>query len=159
MFLRKRKSNLSLERAVYRPAEKDSAGKIVVHAVRTTEYLGSVNAYAQYSHVPAALIAKLDEAEKAELKNALKENEPKFDRWLSSLSYSLQLASKELKQCSGLTLSRDARKALETQIKAAEVEWRGFFAAAQAVGLKRKVNRRKKGIATEGSADPKNANS
>lgn len=145
MFLRKRKSNLSLERAVYKPAEKDSTGKILVHPVRTTKYLGSIKAWVQYAHVPDALLAKLDDAEKAELKDALKENEPKTDSWLNSLSSCLKLASKDLKRCAGLDLSQDRRKALETAVKAAEVEWRAFFAAAQAVGLKRKLNRPKKG--------------
>lgn len=144
MFLRKRKSNLSLERAVYKPAEKDTDGKILVHSVRTTEYIGSMSAYLTYANAPAALLAKLDDAEKADLKEALKQNEPKADLWLSSLPNRLNLASIDLKNCAVPDITQDARKALEAHVKAAELAWSAFFKTAQSVGLRRSVNRQKK---------------
>jgi len=145
MFLRIRKSNLSLERAVYKPAEKDSGGKIVVHPVRTTVYLGSVNAYTTYARAPVELLAKLDDGEKAELREALKGNEPKPNEWLSSLPRLLQYAAKELTLCVEHAASPEARKALEAQVKAVETAWNAFFKVAQDLGLKRKLNRLKKG--------------
>jgi len=151
MFLRKRKSNLSLERAVYKPAERDSTGKIVVHPVRTTEYLGSINAYIQYAHVPVALLAKLDEAEKAELQDALKGNEPKSDSWLCTLPRYLEYAAGELAPCAELATTPEKRKALMAQVKEIESKWNAFFIAAQALGLKRKVNRPKKGKPADAS--------
>ncbi|MDR3367985.1 hypothetical protein [Rhodoferax sp.] len=145
MFLRRRKSNLSLERAVYKPAVKDSEGKIVVHPVRTTEYLGSINAYTRYGQVPNALLAKLDEAEKAELKEALKGNEPRPNAWLNTLPRYLEYAVNELVPCAELATTTETRKALVAQVKEIEAKWYAFFIAAQALGLKRKVNRPKKG--------------
>jgi hypothetical protein len=145
MFLRKRKSNLSLERAVYKPAEKDAEGKILVHPVRTTEYLGSINAYTQYANVPDALLVKLNDAEKTELKDALNSNEPKSDLWLGTLPRYLEYAAKELVSCAELAASAEARKALVAQVKAVESKWNAFFKAAQGLGLKRKVNRSIKG--------------
>lgn len=144
MYIRLRKSNLSLERAVYTPAEKDSEGKIIVHPVRTTEYVGSMHAYTTFANVPRDLMAKLDEAEKAELKAALKDNEPKTDMWLTNLPRHLQWAAKDLTLCAELVTSPDSRKVLEAQVKAAESEWNAFFKVAQGLGLKRKVNRPKK---------------
>jgi len=144
MFFRIRKSNLSLERAVYRPAEKDPNGKIVVHAVRTTEYIGSLSAHARYSHAPVELLDKLDDAEKAELKEALKGNERKPDLWLSTLPGNLVIAARELTGCAELATSPETRKALEAQVKAVETAWNAFFKVAQGLGLKRKLNRAKK---------------
>lgn len=148
MFLRIRKSNLSLERAVYKPAEKDTNGKIVVHPVRTTEYIGSMSAYAQFSKVPIELLDKLDDGEKAELKKALTKNEPKPNEWLNGLPAHLQLASTDLARCVALATSPEARKTLEAQVKLVEQAWNAFFREAQNLGLKRKVNRIKKPQAT-----------
>lgn len=143
MFIRIRKSNLSLERAIYKPAEKDADGKIMVQAVRTTEYLGSMNAHEQYWRTPSELLAKLDEAEKAELKEALKGNESKPDFWLSRLPGNLGDACNDLAVCEALAKSPEARKALEAQVKAVEAAWNSFFKVAQGLGLKRKLNRGK----------------
>jgi hypothetical protein len=148
MFLRKRKSNLSLERAVYRPAQKDADGKIIVHPVRTTEYLGSMNAYSTYACAPVDLLARLDDSEKTELKEFLKVNEPKIDRWLVGLPKSLEGAARDLTLCAGLASSKADRNALDCYVKAAEQAWNAFYKNAQALGLKRTVNRRKKTPAT-----------
>lgn len=148
MFLRKRKSNLSIERAIYRPAQKDADGNIVVHPVRTTEYLGSMNAYATYTDAPIDLLAKLDDSEKAELKEFLKVNEPKVDRWLVGLPKSLEWAARDLTLCAGFASSKEDRNALDGYVKAAEQAWNAFYKNAQTLGLKRTVNRRKKTPAT-----------
>lgn len=144
MFFRLRKSNLSLERAVYKPAVKDSAGNVVVHPVRTTEYVGSLKAHTTYSTVPPELMEKLGVSERAELKEILKENEPKGDYWISSLHHHIHWCIHELHIRVKQNSAPESRKTLELQIKAAEVEWRAFFKAAQDVGLKRKLNRPKK---------------
>jgi hypothetical protein len=144
MFIRLRKSNLSLERAVYKPAQKDLDGNVLVHPVRTTEYLGSMNAHEKFSNVPPALLAKLDEGEKAELMEALKKNDPPQDFWLAHLPRQIERSASELKVCAGLLDGPDTRKALELRVKAIEAAWNAFFKVAQDSGLKRKVNRTKK---------------
>ena len=150
MFFRLRKSNLSLERAVYKPAEKDAQGNILVHAVRTTEYVGSISAYTVFSNISRDLLAKLDADEQAELKENLQKNEIPPDYWLSSLPRQLQRCCQELKDCAGLSKGLESRKKLELNVKEAEKEWAAFYKTAQEIGLKRKLNRAKKQLVETG---------
>ncbi len=144
MIFRIRKSNLSLERTVYKPANKDVQGNTLIPALRTTEYIGSMSAHAKFADVPAKLLAQLDEREKVELREFLKKNETPQDYWLSNLPCQLGRCSQELKKCAALVDGPDARKALELNIKAAEKEWVAFYKTAQELGLKRRLNRTKK---------------
>ncbi len=149
MFCRTRKSNLSLERAIYKPAEKDADGKIVVHPVRTTEYVGSISKHIRFANVPADLLAKLDDDEKTVLRLALEDNEPKPDYWLANLPRYVERSAEELSACAGRISCAEERKDLEIRVKAVEAAWRRFFKTAQELGLKRKVNRPKKAAASD----------
>lgn len=143
MFIRKRKSNLSLERAIYRPAQKDATGNVVQHAVRTTEYLGSVDAYSRFTNVSSAVLAQLSDAEKTELRNALAANEISADFWLNQLDHLIRRAADEIKACVDMNGGANvvAKKRLEAKIKAINDAWGIFVRTAQAHGLKRRSRR------------------
>jgi hypothetical protein len=143
MFLRKRKFNLSLERAVYKPAVKDAEGIIITHPVRTTEYLGSVKSHSRFEDVSNSLLQKLSDEEKLELKDALKDNEPRVDYWFYQLANSLQYAAGEIKSCVDSIGGGDTvkKKQVEAQMKAIDAAWLDFFKTAQVHGLKRKARR------------------
>ncbi|CDS51071.1 hypothetical protein [Polaromonas sp. CG9_12] len=79
-----------------------------------------MNAYATYADAPIDLLAKLDDSEKAELKEFLKINEPKVDRWLIGLPRSLELAARDLTHCAGLASSKEDKITLDAYVKAAE---------------------------------------
>lgn len=131
-----------MERAIYRPAIKDANGTTVTHAVRTTEYIGSVKESARFAHLPDELIEKLSEEEKVELREALKCNEPSEDMWLSLLGNTIRYAANEIKACAEAS-SADAakRKLLEARMKGIDESWTHFFATAQDHGLKRRLRR------------------
>lgn len=141
MFIRKRNSNWSIERAIYKPAVKDKQGTIITHPVRTTDYVGSVKSYTCFASVSPYLLEKLSDEEKTELQEALKENEPKSDYWLDRLASSIRYAAGEIKTCVDISGGSDmvTRKQLEAKIKAIDDAWLHFFQTAQAHGLKRKA--------------------
>ena len=141
MFIRKRNANLSLERAIYKPAVKDAQGTIITHPVRTTDYVGSVKSYTCFANVSPVLLEKLSDEEKTELREALKENEPKSDYWLDRLANSIRYAAGEIKTCVDVSDGSDTvkRKQLEVKIKAIDDAWLHFFKTAQEHGLKRKA--------------------
>lgn len=143
MFIRRRKENWSLERAVYKPAVKDAQGNIIKHPVRTTEYLGSVNSYSLFAYVKVDLLQKLSEEEKAELRDALKKNEPKPDRRLNQLAGAIRCAAGDIKASVDSVSGCDVatRKQLEVTIKGIDDAWLYFFKTAQDYGLKRKARR------------------
>jgi hypothetical protein len=143
MFIRKRKSNWSIERAVYKPAVKDTEGTVVTHPVRTTEYVGSLKSWERYGNVASDLLDKLTDAEKLELKDALKGNELQPDFWLSQLDSSLRRAAGEIRACVELSSGADVtqRKSLDAKIKAIDAAWEFFFRTAQDHGLKRRSRR------------------
>lgn len=140
MFIRKRNSNWSLERAVYKPAVKDPQGTIVTHPVRTTEYVGSLKGWERYAEVSSDLLEKLTEAEKLELKDALKGNEVRPDFWLNQLDSDIRRAAGELRVCVELSSGADVskRKLLEAKMKLIDEAWAYFFKTAQDHGLKRR---------------------
>lgn len=140
MFIRKRNSNWSLERAVYKPAVKDAQGTIITHPVRTTEYVGSVKGYGRFAHVPGALLERLSEEEKGELREALRGNEPQPDYWLNQLDQMIRRAATEIQVCVAVLVGADAgkRKLLDAKMRAIDDAWRHFFKTAQEHGLKRK---------------------
>ena len=131
-----------MERAIYRPAIKGTNGTTVTHAVRTTEYIGSVQESARFAHLPAELIEKLSEEEKVELREALKCNEPRQDMWLSLLGSAIRCAASEIKACAEAS-SADAakRQLLQVTMKDIDESWAHFFATAQDHGLKRRARR------------------
>lgn len=143
MFIRKRNANLSLERAVYRPAVKDAQGTILTHPVRTTDYIGSVRSYTRFASVPGDLLEKLSGEERAELQEALKENEPRRDLWLSQLAFIIGHAASEIKTCVDSIGGSEGvkKKELEVTMKAIDDAWTHFFKTAQEHGLKRKARR------------------
>lgn len=143
MFIRKRNANLSLERAIYKPAVKDAQGTIITHPVRTTDYVGSVNLYTRFDNVPGDLLEKLSDDEKAELREALKENEPRPDLWLSQLAFVIRRAAGEIKTCVDSIDGSEGvkKKELEVTMKAVDEAWVHFFKTAQEHGLKRKARR------------------
>lgn len=140
MYLRKRNSNLSIERAIYEPAKKDSMGNIITVAVRSTHYVGSIHSFTPFSGVPKEILQQLTEAEKLELKDALKANEPKpfgsFDR----IPVTLEIAALEIRAFVKEHGAVEAKRLLDSKMKAAHAAWTAFFKAAQDYGLKR--NRR-----------------
>jgi hypothetical protein len=142
VFIRKRNKNWSMERAIYRPAIKDVNGTTVTHAVRTTEYIGSIKEYARFANLPDELIEKLSEEEKVELREALKCNEPRQDMWLSLLCSTIRCAASEIKACAEAS-SADAakKKLLESTMKGIDEAWAHFFTTAQDHGLKRRARR------------------
>jgi hypothetical protein len=131
-----------MERAIYRPAIKDVNGTTVTHAVRTTEYIGSIKEYARFANLPDELIEKLSEEEKVELREALKCNEPRQDMWLSLLCSTIRCAASEIKACAEAS-SADAakKKLLESTMKGIDEAWAHFFTTAQDHGLKRRARR------------------
>lgn len=133
MFIRKRNTNISLERAVYKPAVKDAQGAIIAHPVRTTDYIGSVKSYTCFASVSPVLLEKLSDEEKTELRKALKENETKPDYWLERLANSMRYAAGEIKACVDISGGTDMvkRKQLEAKIKAIDDAWLHFFKTAQ----------------------------
>lgn len=148
MFIRRRKENWSLERAVYKPAVKDAQGNIITHPVRTTEYVGSVKSYSRFAYVKVDLLQKLSEEEKAALRDALKENEPKPDRRLNQLANTIRCAAGDIKASvdSGSGSDVATRKQLEATIKGIDDAWLYFFKTAQEHGLKRKARRPTKAL-------------
>lgn len=140
MYLRKRKFNLSIERATYEPAKKDALGNIVKPAVRSTRYIGSLPSFAPFSDVPKELLQQLTEVEKQELKEALKKNEPTPFGSLDHIPTNLENAAFELRNCVREHGAIEAKKLLDQKIRAADAAWAAFFRAAQDLGLKR--NRR-----------------
>ncbi len=138
MYLRKRNSNLSIERAIYEPAQKDALGNVIKPAVRTTRYIGSISAYSSFSRVPAELLQQLTESEVFELKEALKGNEPSAFAYLDSVPISLMRATKEISACIDEFGVNNARKMLEKRMKAIDEAWVSFFKTAQDQGLKRR---------------------
>lgn len=131
-----------MERAIYRPAIKDANGTTVTHAVRTTEYIGSVKESVRFAHLPDELTEKLSEEEKVELREALKCNEPSEDMWLSLLGNAIRYAANEIKACTEAS-SADAakRQLLQATMKGIDESWAHFFATAQDHGLKRRARR------------------
>ena len=143
MFIRKRKSNLSLERAIYKPAQKDAQGNVIQLAVRTTEYLGSVSAGGRFAEVSSTLLEKLTDVEKNELRSALAANEISPDFWLSQLDALIRKAADDISVCVGRCESADVgtKKRLELKVKAINDAWYHFVRTAQSHGLKRRSRR------------------
>ena len=148
MFIRERKFNWSLERAVYKPAVEDTGGAIITHPVRTTEYLGSIKSYSRFAHVSGELLEKLSDEEKSQLRDALKGNEPQHDLWLGQLDYAIRHAAAEIKACVDMSSGENVakRKLLEAKMKAIDDAWNHFFKSAQDHGLKRKSRRAVKAL-------------
>lgn len=143
MFIRPRGSSLSLERSTYTAASTNPDGSILP-AKRGTLHLGSLRVYQTYSTVDRELLARLTDAEKDQLREHLKGNEPQADRRLASVPRCLQLAADELITLADAGNSTEAKAALKAHIKAAEAAWESFFKAAQSKGLRRALKRTKK---------------
>lgn len=137
MYLRIRNSNLSIERAVYEPAVKDSQGNVIKPAVRSTLYIGSFRASRPFGRVPQEILQQLSDIEKQELKEALKENEPKRFQSFDLVPDILQLAASEIRTFAIESGSKETKRQLDLKMKAADVAWATFFKAAQEHGLKR----------------------
>lgn len=144
MYLRKRKSNLSIERAVYEPAQKDSLGNVIKPAVRSTLYLGSIPSFTSFNNVPKELLQQLTEAERLELRDALKANEPKPLGTLGRIPATLEIATLEIRNFVKEHGPAEAKRLLDLKMKAADAAWAAFFKAAQDHGLKRKGRASKK---------------
>ena len=138
MYLRVRNLNLSIERAVYEPAVRDENGQELKPAVRSTHYLGSISTNCAYRSVPAAILERMTDGEKSELKTALIKNEPNPQFWLDSIARNLELAAGEMRRLSDRGLDSQSKGRLETQVKNASRAWGTFFRTAQECGLKRK---------------------
>ena len=138
MYLRERNSNISIEKAIYLPAQKDEHGTVIKPAVRTTKYLGSIHTWTRFSGVPAELLEELTAEEQSELRQALAKNEPRELAGLEELPLFLGMASRNLRDCVAKRGLEHAKKELDIHLKAAEKAWAEFFKTAQTVGLKRK---------------------
>ena len=102
-----------------------------------------MNLYTRFDNVPGDLLQKLSDEEKAELQDALKENEPKSDFWLGQLAFTIRRAAGEIKTCvDSISGSEGGKKReLEVTMKAVDDAWTHFFKTAQEHGLKRKARR------------------
>jgi hypothetical protein len=144
MYLRKRNSNLSIERAVYEPAIKDEQGAIIKAAVRTTAYIGSIGVHERYRAVPDKILERLSEEEKEELRKALATNEPDPHFWLDELPGYMGLAARQLRDNSKGLANPEEKKSMEARVKRISEAWDKFFKEAQDCGLKRKAKRSSK---------------
>jgi hypothetical protein len=147
MYLRKRNSNISIEKAIYTPAQKDDQGCVTKAVVRSTRYLGSVKVWTQFKDVPQKILQELSAEETAELQRELAPNQPKEFSALERLSYALSSASNDLQGCVAKYGLEEAKKVLEARMKAADDAWSAFFKTAQDLGLKRKPRRAKPDVA------------
>lgn len=143
MYLRKRNSNISIEKAIYTPAQKDDQGCVIKAVVRSTKYLGSVKVWTQFKDVPQKILQELSAEEIAELQKELAPNQPKEFSSLERLSYTLSSASSDLQGCVAKYGLEEAKKLLEARMKTADEAWTAFFKTAQDLGLKRKPRRAK----------------
>ncbi len=141
MYLRERKSNVSIEKAIYVPAQKNEQGVVIKPAVRSTKYLGSIYSWTRFKHVPEKVLVELNAEEISELQYALAKNEPKEFSDLDALPHSLAIASRDLKDCVAKHGHEEAKKVLAMRLKAVDKAWAEFFGTAQALGLKRKAKR------------------
>lgn len=141
VFIRPRKSNLSLERPLYQPAVKDAQGKLLKLPKRSTLYLGSVKAHARFRDVPEELLDKLTDEEREQLRKALQPNEPRPDQSLSVLPYSLNRATDELRSLAA-DKSPENIEQLKLKLRAVETAWNGLLKTAYVVGLRRKVKKK-----------------
>lgn len=138
MYLRERKSNISIEKAIYIPAQKNEHGAVVKPAVRSTKYIGSIYSWTRFKNVPQKILLELTAEELSELQNALAGNEPKELANLDSLPHSLEAASRDLKACVSKYGREEAKRVLEISLKAVDKAWSEYFKSAQSVGLKRR---------------------
>jgi hypothetical protein len=138
MYLRERNSNISIEKAIYLPAQKNEQGAVVKPAVRSTKYLGSIHRWTRFNNVPRKILDELSAEEHSELQKALAKNEPKDLAELDALPLQLANASRDLKDCVAKHGIEEAKKILESRLKAADGAWAAFFKTAQTIGLKRK---------------------
>jgi hypothetical protein len=141
MYLRKRNSNLSIEKAVYEPAIKDQQGTITKPAVRTTAYIGSIGVRTRYSAVPDKILGRLSDEEKDELRKALAHNEPDPYFWLDGLPHDMGMAALQLRENSRGVANQETKKLMDAKVKKISEAWEKFFKTAQDCGLKRKSKR------------------
>lgn len=141
MYLRKRNSNISIEKAVYVPAIKDERGTITTPAVRTTAYIGSIRERTRYNAVPDNILGRLSDEEKDELRKVLAHNEPDPYFWLDGLPHDMGMAALQLRENSKGVANPDTKKLMEAKVKKISDAWEKFFKTAQDCGLKRKSKR------------------
>jgi hypothetical protein len=138
MYLRERKTNISIERAIYLPVQRDEKRTVVKAAVRSTKYIGSIHTWTRFDGVPRKILDELTEEEKSELRRALAKNEPRDLASFEALPFSLANASRDLKDCVSKHGLEEAKRMLEIRLKSVDTAWAEYFKTAQALGLKRK---------------------